>query len=118
MLIEKEKMKKIFKSPTVTNINLSKSIDSSNKKESFLIKNEHNKAFELNKGMKVFLDLRNYPEKMKIFNLLKKFGVIVDDFLSKDIDWLISDRNTSTVENCPKTPSLLKPKGKLVFFCS
>ena len=107
------KMSTIFKSPTVATINYKGKDEVFRKNEvdpkTPTEKKDLKKKFKLVKGMKVFLDLKNFPEKNKIESHLQKFGVVVDEFLSKDIDWLISNRDLASEKSPPH--SLLTPKG-------
>lgn len=116
-------MSGFFKSPTVAAIKCKgqrqagKEVDSisasdkkMNKSPSDTTKNKD--KFRIIKGMKVFLDLKNYPETGKIESHLRRFGVVVEHFLSKDIDWLIFNRDVSSVTEKSPPPSLLTPKGR------
>ena len=51
-----------------------------------------NLDLKLCKGTKVFLDRKNCANISKIEHVLRKFGVIIDEFLSKDVDYIVNDR--------------------------
>lgn len=51
-----------------------------------------NSDLRLYKGTKVFFDRKNCANISKVEHILRKFGVIIDEFLSKDVDYIVNDR--------------------------
>ena len=57
---------------------------------------------------KVFLDLKGDKSAEKIEACLKKFGAVVEEFLSKDVEYVISNRKPASVPLFQQHPNQMK----------